>query len=71
MIRDSIPHADVTGFEGRRSSFEVTINDKVAFSKLERGGFPEFNEMVQMIQRVEEGQEMGTIQKTTWACTIL
>jgi len=71
MIRNSIPHADVSGFVGRRSSFEVNINDKVAFSKLERGGYPDFNEIVQMVQRSERGQELGTVQKTQSACTIL
>jgi len=49
----------------------VIINDKLAFSKLDRGGFPDFQEMVEMVSRVESGGEMGIIEKTQSSCTIL
>jgi len=71
QIKAKVPQADVTGFVGRQSSFEVIINDKLAFSKLDRGGFPDFQEMVEMVSRVESGGQMGIIEKTQSSCTIL
>uniref|UniRef100_A0A672N9Z7 Migration and invasion enhancer 1 n=1 Tax=Sinocyclocheilus grahami TaxID=75366 RepID=A0A672N9Z7_SINGR len=35
-----VPDAEVSGFVGRRGSFEVQINEHLVFSKLETGGFP-------------------------------
>jgi len=71
QIKAKVPQADVTGFVGRQSSFEVTINDKLSFSKLDRGGFPDFQEMSEMVSRVESGGEMGTIKETQSSCIIL
>lgn len=45
MILAEVPGAIVDGRVGRRSSFEVTINNKQVFSKLAQGGFPEFEKV--------------------------
>ena len=42
-ILKEIPDAKVEGRVGRTSSFEVTINDKLVYSKLELGNFPDFD----------------------------
>uniref|UniRef100_A0A3Q2NML5 Migration and invasion enhancer 1 n=1 Tax=Fundulus heteroclitus TaxID=8078 RepID=A0A3Q2NML5_FUNHE len=39
-VKGEFPDADVSGFVGRRGSFEIEINEQLIFSKLEAGGFP-------------------------------
>lgn len=70
MIKQKVPQAEVSGFVGRRSSFEVTVNDMVTFSKLERGGFPNFEEVVEIVVAAENGGSVGTVKKTSSTCTI-
>ncbi|XP_063849271.1 uncharacterized protein LOC135093689 [Scylla paramamosain] len=55
VIKAQVPQAEVTGFVGRSSSFEVTVNDSLIFSKLERKGFPDFDEIVDAVIAVEDG----------------
>ena len=45
MILAEVPGAEVTGKKGRRSSFEVTVNEKLIFSKLKSSGFPVFQKV--------------------------
>ncbi|XP_045129615.1 migration and invasion enhancer 1-like isoform X3 [Portunus trituberculatus] len=47
----------------RAGSFEVTVNDTLVFSKLERKGFPDFNEIVDAVIAIEGGGSPKTIQK--------
>ncbi|CAM4865540.1 unnamed protein product [Rotaria socialis] len=44
--------ATVTGKVGRPSSFEVTINDKLVYSKLDSGHFPAFDKKLKMLHKV-------------------
>jgi len=46
-IKASISEAHVSGFVGRRTSFEVKLNGEEIYSKLETTTFPEFEEIVQ------------------------
>ncbi|CAH3027012.1 unnamed protein product [Porites evermanni] len=39
------------------SSFEVTINGKLVYSKLSQGAFPVFKEIVQVVHECSEGKE--------------
>jgi len=52
-------------------SFEVTVNGTVAFSKLDRGAFPDFQEVAEVVQKAESSGEVMTVQQTTSSCTIL
>jgi len=56
-IKADVPEAEVNGFVGRRSSFEVKVNGKLVFSKLEKGGFPVFKEVVQVVLDCSQGSE--------------
>lgn len=56
-IKASVPEADVSGHVGRTSSFEVTINGKLVYSKLSEGAFPVFKEIVQVVHECSEGKE--------------
>ncbi len=49
MILRAVPEAKVTGNAGRRSSFEVTINGKLVYSKLTAGSFPKFQNIVDQV----------------------
>lgn len=40
----------VDGAAGKRASFEVTVDGTLVFSKLGRGGFPEFNKLTDTIE---------------------
>lgn len=50
-IEVAVPGAQVSGTVGRKSSFEVTLNGKVVFSKLKAGKFPENEEIVEMVKK--------------------
>merc|ERR1712179_684033 len=57
---------------GRRSSFEVTVNDSLVHSKLATDKFPDFEETVEMIGKVDRGAEPEKITKfTSGSCIIL
>ena len=52
-------------------SFEVTVDQQVAFSKLERGKFPDFQETVEVVRKAEETGKVATVEATQASCTIL
>jgi selenoprotein W-related protein len=62
MILREVPGAQVDGKVGRRSSFEVTINNKLVFSKLENGNFPSFEKIVE--ESVKASKNVETEQVT-------
>jgi len=71
MILDSVPDAEVDGKVGRNSSFEVTINDNLVWSKLEKGRFPEWDSAVKAVEAAARERHMEMIQPGDRGCTIL
>lgn len=63
-INNGVPEALVEGVVGRRSSYEVTINGKLVFSKLERNSFPDMDEIVNNVIKVTKNEEADVIQQT-------
>ncbi|KAG1967518.1 selenoprotein W, 2b [Pimephales promelas] len=55
-INAKFPDADVSGFVGRRGSFEIEINGHLIFSKLETGGFPYDKDIMEAIVKAEDGK---------------
>jgi selenoprotein W-related protein len=54
------------------ASFEVKINNQIVHSKLETNSFPDFNEVVQIVQDVDEGGAPRQVTKTKSAgCSIM
>lgn len=51
----------MTGNTGRTRSFEVKINDVLVFSKLDKGSFPDFGEVVTRVLEVSEGKPVQPI----------
>lgn len=71
LIRAKVPGSDVSGFVGRRSSFEVKIDGVSVFSKLDLGGFPDFDEVVDSVASASTGEKPTRVTKTQSNCTIL
>lgn len=71
MILREVPEARVTGSVGRRSSFEVTLNNKSIFSKLHAGSFPKFESIVQEAIKAKKGVETGLVTETQSSCIIV
>ncbi|GIY50509.1 uncharacterized protein CDAR_273281 [Caerostris darwini] len=57
-ILKAVPEAEVTGRVGRLRSFEIVVNGVLAFSKLKKGKFPNFDEIVEVVASVEEGEDV-------------
>ena len=59
------------GKVGRRGAFEVTVDGKLIHSKLQTGGFPDRNEVVEIIQDVSAGSEPRKVIRSAKTCSIL
>jgi len=53
-ILQAVPDAKVTGVTGKKTSFEVTLNGKLIYSKLKAGKFPEEEEIVEQVKKEAE-----------------
>jgi len=51
-----VPQAQVTGAPGRGTSFEITINEVLVFSKLKLGNFPIWKDVVNEVEAVLKGK---------------
>ncbi|KAI1904157.1 hypothetical protein AGOR_G00002790 [Albula goreensis] len=70
-IRRQVPEANVSGNVGRRTSFEVTVNDKLIFSKLKAGAFPDNKEVVEMVKRASKGETVEKVKKKKETCVAM
>ncbi|KAB7504178.1 Migration and invasion enhancer 1 [Armadillidium nasatum] len=70
LIKVDVPEAEVDGFVGRSSSFEVTIDNQLAFSKLDRGAFPDFEETVAVVKKAHSSGVVDEISGTQSGCVI-
>ena len=55
-ILAKVPEARVTSSIGRSSSFEVTVNGQVIYSKLQKGSFPNFEEVASHVAKIASGK---------------
>lgn len=46
----------MSGFVGRRGCFEIQINDFLVFSKLESGGFPYSEDIIEAVVKAKDGK---------------
>jgi len=70
-LKSACPNIDVSGFEGRQGSFEVSVEDKVVFSKIATYGFPYEKDIVAAIESSRKGEEPDVISNSQMTCTIL
>uniref|UniRef100_A0A3Q3D4G6 Migration and invasion enhancer 1 n=1 Tax=Hippocampus comes TaxID=109280 RepID=A0A3Q3D4G6_HIPCM len=71
VVKGEFPDADVSGFVGRKASFEIEINGQLVFSKLELGGFPYEDDVMEVIQKAHEGKPLTKITKSQAPCVIM
>ena len=72
QISKQVPQAKVSGSVGRRTAFEVKVNDSVIHSKLSEGSFPDFDEVTQIVIATASGSEPTKVTKMQSAlCKIL
>ncbi len=64
MILDVVPEAVVNGNVGRRSSFEIKVNNKLIFSKLHHFKFPKPEAIIEQVQNAVEGREVREVTET-------
>ncbi|XP_022119833.2 migration and invasion enhancer 1 [Pieris rapae] len=57
MINDKTPSANIYCKRGRQGSFEVVINDKLVYSKLQTMALPDYEEVVNVVSDVSKGLE--------------
>jgi len=60
MIVIACPTAQVRLEHGERTSFEISINGQLIFSKLQTGGFPETEDVIKAVQEVEQVGKCAT-----------
>uniref|UniRef100_A0A3B5QE43 Migration and invasion enhancer 1 n=1 Tax=Xiphophorus maculatus TaxID=8083 RepID=A0A3B5QE43_XIPMA len=70
VAKSEFPDADVSGFVGR-TSFEIVINGQLVFSKLETGGFPYEDDIINAVQAANDGKPVQKITKSRPPCVIL
>ena len=72
QIVKKVPTAKVSGTVGRRTAFEIKVNDTVIHSKLSVGSFPDFDEVADIIDATSKGSEPTKVTKMqSSSCTIM
>ncbi|KAM3967410.1 migration and invasion enhancer 1-like [Aphomia sociella] len=56
-IRESTPNAVVYCKRGRQGSFEITVNHKLVYSKMQTMAIPDYEEVAQVVYDVSQGSE--------------
>ncbi|XP_045766014.1 migration and invasion enhancer 1 [Maniola jurtina] len=56
-IKNISPEATIVCNKGRQGSFEVVVNDKLIYSKLQTMALPDYMEVAEVIQDVANGAE--------------
>lgn len=71
-ILAAFPNADVSGSKGRRTSFEVTMNGQLAYSKLQTGKFPDYSSVVKAVAALANNSAPEPIQddKSSGCCVM-
>jgi len=53
-IKKVVTDVELVATKGRRSSFEVTINGELVYSKLSSGKFPDYKEIAALVQKASK-----------------
>ena len=56
LSKTRFPSAEVPGTVGRVSSFEIKINGTLVYSKLGKGKWPNFDDVVAAVKEVADGK---------------
>ncbi|XP_072255206.1 migration and invasion enhancer 1-like [Pyxicephalus adspersus] len=69
-IKQLVPDAEISGGVGRTGSFEIKVNNELIFSKLECGGFPYPEDILEAVTNIRDGQKVKKIARNKKSCTI-
>lgn len=71
-IQRDVPEASVTNsISDRTAAFEITINDKLVFSRLQSFSFPSSEQIVNLLHDVQAGKTIPVIEESSSGCIIL
>ncbi|XP_073217612.1 migration and invasion enhancer 1-like [Lepidochelys kempii] len=69
-IKEQVPDAEISGEVGRKGSFEVKINGKLIFSKIETSGFPFSEDIVEAVKKIKAGGSCEKIIRNKKICIL-
>eukprot|EP00052_Salpingoeca_macrocollata_P004198 m.39914 g.39914 ORF g.39914 m.39914 type:complete len:77 (-) comp14051_c0_seq2:191-421(-) len=61
-IQQALPDVEVEGERGRSTSFEITVDGKLLFSKLETGAFPDMFSVIKALQQYCANGQLKEVQ---------
>lgn len=61
MIKAQMPEVKVFGRAGRKSAFEISINNKPIYSKIFNDAFPKNERIIEEIVKASKGEEFGEV----------
>ncbi|XP_056405208.1 migration and invasion enhancer 1 [Hyla sarda] len=70
-VRDEFPEVIIDSCPGGTGAFEIEINGKLVFSKLELGGFPYEKDLMEAIRKAINGEPVEKITNSRAPCVIL
>ncbi|XP_077970811.1 migration and invasion enhancer 1-like [Styela clava] len=70
-IQSSCSGLDISGFEGREGSFEVSVNEELVFSKLKTYGFPYSKDIIEAVKKAQMGEKVSEVTNSQSPCNIL
>ncbi|EDW81877.1 uncharacterized protein Dwil_GK25426 [Drosophila willistoni] len=63
FLVEKVPGIEVDCHQGRRGSFEVTIDDQLVHSKLSCFAFPQHESVLTQVRRAEIGEKLETVKE--------
>ncbi|XP_053898147.1 migration and invasion enhancer 1-like [Malaclemys terrapin pileata] len=69
-IKEQVPDAEISDEVGRKGSFEVKINGKLIFSKIETSGFPFSEDIVEAVKKIKDGGSCEKIIRNKKICIL-
>ncbi|XP_077108472.1 migration and invasion enhancer 1 isoform X2 [Ranitomeya variabilis] len=70
-VLEEFPDASIDSRPGGTGAFEIEINGKLVFSKLELGGFPYEKDLMEAIRKTMNGEPVEKITNSQAPCVIL
>ena len=71
-IIEAVPSAQCSGKVGRSSSFEVVVDGKLIYSKLQNGSFPCYSDIAKAVQALKNDETVPEIkEQEQGSCIIL
>lgn len=70
-IEDNFPDVKFIEINGRVGAFEVFINGKLLFSRINQGGYPYTEEVLDAVMRAREGMKFRELDRGSSTCSVM